>query len=498
MFRFFALKPGHFRQTFYMNVFVAFITLFLIGVIFFQAKWQFVNSKSLVVWLLGGFLLSTAMLSSCAFGAHASVRVQRAALVLNWIFILIVVSSTIATIWWAKGPSVWLQIYLGLPAIVNLSVLHGLFGPRNLTLNERLALASEESSPDVKKSVFRRISGAVILIVCWISVFSGILMFGIDGLPIRQGPTDNTFILNCLAAAYLGYKYAKKYRWLFSLIALLLMVATPSIFAFSKGKLGMDTSYNFADGTRYVGKVKDGKMHGFGSLTAAKGGYIGEFKNGKPDGHGTLKYANGDRYEGEFKGGQLNGKGVLSYANGDRYLGEFVDGSPLPQGTYFLSDGSKYVGLLNSYSDLRDNGKIDGEGTRTHINGDMYVGRWKDGQFDGRGTHTLGNGNKYVGEFKDNKYSGQGTLTLSNGDTYTGQFEEYKFNGDGSYSFATGAKYVGVFRNDQFDGRGTLVDQSGAKYIGDFKSNKPNGRGTLLLPDGRTQTGTWKDGAFLK
>mgnify|MGYP001131685251 CR=1 FL=1 len=40
---------------------------------------------------------------------------------------------------------------------------------------------------------------------------------------------------------------------------------------------------------------------------------------------GILSYADGDRYEGEWKNGKMHGKGVYVYANGDRYDGEWSE-----------------------------------------------------------------------------------------------------------------------------------------------------------------------------
>ena len=40
----------------------------------------------------------------------------------------------------------------------------------------------------------------------------------------------------------------------------------------------------------------------------------------------THTYANGDKYVGEYKDGKLHGQGTFTYANGDKWVGEWKDG----------------------------------------------------------------------------------------------------------------------------------------------------------------------------
>ena len=53
---------------------------------------------------------------------------------------------------------------------------------------------------------------------------------------------------------------------------------------------------------------------------------------GKRHGQGTLTYADGRRYRGKWKDGKLNGPGTVTYTNGDgaTYTGEFKAGRPAP------------------------------------------------------------------------------------------------------------------------------------------------------------------------
>ena len=72
------------------------------------------------------------------------------------------------------------------------------------------------------------------------------------------------------------------------------------------GKLQGKGTSTFADGSKYVGEFKDGKLlHEQGTLTLADGSkYVGEWKNGKINGQGTMTYPNGEKQVGEFKDGK--------------------------------------------------------------------------------------------------------------------------------------------------------------------------------------------------
>ena len=146
-----------------------------------------------------------------------------------------------------------------------------------------------------------------------------------------------------------------------------------------------------------------------GTFTFANGDkYVGEYKDGKLNGQGTFTFANGDKYVGEYKDDRRNGQGTVAYADGDRYVGEYKDGKRNGQGTYIYADGDRHVG------EYRDD-LFHGKGTYTSYSGAKYVGDYKDGTYHGQGTYTYFDGEKYVGEWKDGNYSGKGTKYASNG-----------------------------------------------------------------------------------
>ena len=152
----------------------------------------------------------------------------------------------------------------------------------------------------------------------------------------------------------------------------------------------MKKEINFNNGSKYLGELKNGAMHGKGTLYRFDGGVItGEFKNGGVDGIATWTFPNGDVYEGQFIKDYINGKGTYVYKNGDKYIGEFKQGIIDGKGTLYNANGNKYVGEFN-------NGKLNGKGTLTKANGDKYVGEFKDDKLHGKISVTYSNGNKEI------------------------------------------------------------------------------------------------------
>ena len=104
------------------------------------------------------------------------------------------------------------------------------------------------------------------------------------------------------------------------------------------------------------------------------GAYAGKLVDGVPHSQGTYTFANGAKYVGEFKDGKIvNGQGTETHPDGDKYVGEFKDGKKHGQGTYTFPSGQKYVG---QWKDDKEHG----QGTWTHPDGDEYVGEWRDGK----------------------------------------------------------------------------------------------------------------------
>lgn len=100
--------------------------------------------------------------------------------------------------------------------------------------------------------------------------------------------------------------------------------------------------YQYPDGTRYYGKVKDGiPADGWGTMVFASGNrYDGEFREGKRNGCGTLTFSNGRRYVGQFQNDQFAGVGVWTLENGDRFVGTFQNNRCHGEGVFIFQDGT--------------------------------------------------------------------------------------------------------------------------------------------------------------
>ena len=300
-------------------------------------------------------------------------------------------------------------------------------------------------------------------------------------------------------------------------------------------------TYNFANGSKYVGEYKENKRHGQGTLTWANGDeYVGEYKENKKHGHGTYTFANGGKYVGEWKDDIQNGQGTDIWANGDKYVGEYKENKKHGQGTYNYANGGKYVGEWK-------NSEKHGQGTYTYPNGSKEVGAWRNGVLNGYaityyadgsinqegifkddkflyaqnskypscpsdqtkryhdcfGTYVFDSGNKYVGEFKDDERNGQGTFTWVDGEKYVGEWKENKKHGQGTYTYGpnsewAGQKYVGEYKNSKKHGQGTYTFGNGSKEVGAWENDKLNGYAITYYADGSiNQEGIFKDDKFL-
>ena len=63
------------------------------------------------------------------------------------------------------------------------------------------------------------------------------------------------------------------------------------------------------------------------------------------NGYGTYTYANGNKYVGEYKNGKIHGQGTYTWANGNKYVGEFKDAKRNGLGTYTFANGTVDKGI---------------------------------------------------------------------------------------------------------------------------------------------------------
>jgi hypothetical protein len=86
----------------------------------------------------------------------------------------------------------------------------------------------------------------------------------------------------------------------------------------------------------------------------------------------TITYSDGSKYVGEVFNGLLHGQGTLTFPSGEKYVGEWKDGKKHGQGTFTYPDGRKYVG------EWKDNNQWSG----TMYNADGSIeGKYKEGKW---------------------------------------------------------------------------------------------------------------------
>ena len=260
-------------------------------------------------------------------------------------------------------------------------------------------------------------------------------------------------------------------------------------------------TYTNEEGRKYTGEFGNdpGKRHGKGSSKVYKDGnlvahFVGQFKNDRANnGQGTYLHANGDKYVGGVKYGKMHGQGTYSHPNGDKYVGKYKDGKMHGQGTLIFPSGDKYIGKW-------ENNKRHGKGTYLNANGAKHVGEYKDDKMHGQGTWTSAEGDKYVGRYKDGKKHGKGSMVYENGSTYVGNWKENFWHGQGSLTDASLlATYAGEFDKDKMmHGQGTFTFPDGDKWFGQWKDGKPDGQGTWTYKDGSVKKGVVKKDKLIK
>ena len=104
------------------------------------------------------------------------------------------------------------------------------------------------------------------------------------------------------------------------------------------------------DGMTYKGHFRNGVPEGHGIITFkdSKQSIEGKFHDGEPTGVCTIRWQTDKgekRYVGEVKNYRMHGKGTLYEVDGKVYEGEFRKGLKYGYGTYTYPDGTKVKGV---------------------------------------------------------------------------------------------------------------------------------------------------------
>lgn len=219
--------------------------------------------------------------------------------------------------------------------------------------------------------------------------------FGEVSHPLTEKVTpysDQNYVAYIMGSPYKKYTYRTGSTWLYKDKKFDLRIQ------FDKDGImdGIDVTVNDEDILVNVeqGICKTGNCQdGFGELLSEAGRYVGKFKNGKFDGQGTMYYASGGYYKGNFLEGMREGRG-----------------------TYIWSDNSKYIGTWKK-------NQKHGVGSMHYQNKSRYEGQWYQDQRHGEGSMYYPNGEHYIGDWSYNSQTGKGTLYKTNGEQQTGIWE---------------------------------------------------------------------------
>ncbi|EFJ12131.1 hypothetical protein SELMODRAFT_124792 [Selaginella moellendorffii] len=141
--------------------------------------------------------------------------------------------------------------------------------------------------------------------------------------------------------------------------------------------------------------------------------YIGKYKQGLMHGQGRLEFSSGLSYEGQFFYNCIHGIGTYKWLNGANYCGEVAVSNIALQGTL-------------TYGKLGES---------------VYYGQWESDYKHGEGSLVYKSGSTYRGCWFKGKRQGFGQAVLVTQNTYTGSFNEGKRNGYGVFNYATGALF---------------------------------------------------------
>lgn len=260
-------------------------------------------------------------------------------------------------------------------------------------------------------------------------------------------------------------------------------------------------TYEFSNGTRYIGDFQEGRAHGKGIIYFNNGNkYIGYWKNDFREGQGRYVFIEGHEYRGGFKQNQFYGKGVMSYANGDQYVGLFRNNQPNGQGKYTFKDGERYEGNFK-------NGRFTGAGTMYYEDGSKFIGYWSNNKKHGSGTLYSNNGKVFSGEWAFGEMQEQEIYLFENASdnnsdntipTLRNCNQAYCEDGLGTFTYSDGSKYIGDFKEGEPEGYGTVHYANGNRYEGSWKNHTPHGEGVLFYANAEKLSAKWHYGKAIE
>lgn len=262
-------------------------------------------------------------------------------------------------------------------------------------------------------------------------------------------------------------------------------------------------------GTVYKGEWKDSQRCGKGTLVCKQTGiqYVGRFRNDKMNGLGTLTFMDGSTYKGDFVDGIMNGYGTLTdLVNDSVYLGDFVDGLKHGQGEERFVNGCVFSGEYREGRRCGAGQLFQRRATEREL---LYRGEWKNDVMEGEGETRQRFGDRvgsYQGEFHRDMCHGRGALTLDDKHIFEGSWEHgVLLDGEWVISLPSGSVFYGTATCGGEgnglpvpNGFGSQREPNGDFYTGTFLHGRKHGSGLCMFEGGESWDGRWEDGIFAK
>jgi len=287
-------------------------------------------------------------------------------------------------------------------------------------------------------------------------------------------------------------------------------------------RYGVTKDGRFPDGSRFSGRVVQGKKEGAGTWTSADGfkTLTGTFTADLAEGLGIERVASGSTlsFFGTYQKGLRNGVGIEFDAQGKpERLTRYATGGKVAESTaytpepvigadrgYFLGAGIQNGLAEGAGKVLSLDGRVSQEGTfrqgylvsgkKTLPDGGVQQGNFTMGQLT-QGNWRRSNGTAAEGTWVDDRVQSPAKLWSSNGDVYTGPFDSsLRPSGSGSMAYASGDSYRGNFLDGRPQGNGTYTFKNGDSYSGEFQNGTFSGQGKLVRKSGETIEGGFKNG----
>tara|TARA_B100001248_G_C27399468_1_gene468814 strand:- start:137 stop:1480 length:1344 start_codon:yes stop_codon:yes gene_type:complete len=247
----------------------------------------------------------------------------------------------------------------------------------------------------------------------------------------------------------------------------------------------------FSGNIKYIGCIKDGKMHGNAEiLIDNKKYYTGEFRENLFHGKGELISNYGDHYIGDFYEDNANGRCIIKYKEGCAYYGEIIDNLYNGHGVFIYLNGSRFEGKYNE-------GIRSGFGTLilNQIYGEVleiYSNNWDDIHLHSP-ARIICNRKfyHYEGEVKTDLFvegspmfhmkifpNGKGRLFKNDRVIFEGNFKNGVREGYGREFSNNRIKFKGMFSNDLYHGLGTAYKDDMEIFFGNFEYGLRHGEFT--------------------